>query len=491
MRRLGTGLVLMVLAACSGWRDAFSAHAHVAASAAGQTLTAEQLATLVADVKRVQPKAETFSILASVYVDYMVFAAELVKGRNMDDSLLILRSNWPVVSQLKWGHYHDQLLAVRSQLKPDQIDSAFEAGNVRLFQHILVAVPATAAPKDVEKKQHQTEDLLRQVSGAKGSVFAALARRVSDDPGSKVRGGYLPATGRGRFVAPFETAAWALAPGAVSGVVRSPFGFHIIRRPPLAEVRDSFAVDVAKERSAHLDSIFVDSIATRQNLKVKDGSPAIVREVFGDLTRARTDSRSLASFDGGAFRASDLVRWVDAIGIEQIRGLPNASDDQIREFVRVIAQRNILLAHVDSSHAQLTPEEWTRVKTAHDSALAMLQTELGLTSQVLADSGPTVDARLRVAAAHVNAYLAKALQGGARFLAVPPFLAAALRESEPWSISQAGLAEAVQRTVALRAAKGGGGEGEGVGAGGPGGAIRPAPGPAPIPLDTARHRYVR
>src|SRR5439155_16427971 len=137
-----------------------------------------------------------------------------------------------------------------------------------------------------------------------GAGFAPLARRYSEDPGSKSSGGYLSAASRGQFVVPFETAAWALEPGGLSGVVRSPFGFHIIRRPPLAEVRDSFSAGVARLVTQHLDSVYVDSLATRRGLQVKSGAPTVVRTVLGDLVSARTNSRTLVTYRGGAFRVS-------------------------------------------------------------------------------------------------------------------------------------------------------------------------------------------
>lgn len=60
--------------------------------------------------------------------------------------------------------------------------------------------------------------------------FIALAREFTDEPGGKERGGDLGKFGRGQMVPPFERAAFALGVGEVSGVVQSPFGFHIIQR---------------------------------------------------------------------------------------------------------------------------------------------------------------------------------------------------------------------------------------------------------------------
>src|SRR5947209_7208575 len=131
-----------------------------------------------------------------------------------------------------------------------EADSAYRAGTVRLFQHILIRVPPNAAPPQQDKQRKQAEGLLRQAAARHGADFAQLAKRYSDDPGSKARGGYLPATGRGQFVPAFDSAAWKLDPGAISDVVRSPFGFHIIRRPPLAEVRDSFQAQLEKDRKS-------------------------------------------------------------------------------------------------------------------------------------------------------------------------------------------------------------------------------------------------
>ena len=63
----------------------------------------------------------------------------------------------------------------------------------------------------------------------KGEKFSAIAKDVSMCP-SKKRGGDLGTFGRGQMVKEFEKAAFALDKGQISGIVKTQFGYHIIRR---------------------------------------------------------------------------------------------------------------------------------------------------------------------------------------------------------------------------------------------------------------------
>lgn len=78
----------------------------------------------------------------------------------------------------------------------------------------------------VEKARENAENLLDMVK--KGADFGALASKVSEDPGSRSNGGqYLFA--KGIMEKPFEEAAFGLKPGEISGLVRTRYGFHIIK----------------------------------------------------------------------------------------------------------------------------------------------------------------------------------------------------------------------------------------------------------------------
>lgn len=109
-------------------------------------------------------------------------------------------------------------------------------------RHILVRVPAGAPAAERAAARKRAEVLVAELRA--GADFAALAKARSDDPVSAARGGDSGYFSRGEMDQAFETAAFALAPGQISGVIESRYGFEIItvtdRRnagvSPLAEV---------------------------------------------------------------------------------------------------------------------------------------------------------------------------------------------------------------------------------------------------------------
>lgn len=94
-------------------------------------------------------------------------------------------------------------------------------------RHILFDVPSDADEAKVEAVRQEAEAALAALRG--GADFAELAAKRSDDPGSKINGGDLGFFPRGQMVPAFEEAAFALQPGQLSELVKTSFGFHIIR----------------------------------------------------------------------------------------------------------------------------------------------------------------------------------------------------------------------------------------------------------------------
>ncbi|MFK7999637.1 MAG: peptidylprolyl isomerase [Polyangiales bacterium] len=100
-------------------------------------------------------------------------------------------------------------------------------------RHILVRYAgARSAGDDIERSQDEARAAavaLRGLAAAEGADFEALAREHSEDASAE-RGGDIGSVGRGRMAAAYEEAAFALSVGAVSEVVETEFGFHLIQR---------------------------------------------------------------------------------------------------------------------------------------------------------------------------------------------------------------------------------------------------------------------
>lgn len=134
-------------------------------------------------------------------------------------------------------------------------------------RHILVAAKAC----DAEKR---AQELLAQARQP-GADFAALATAHSDDPGSANKGGDLGFFARGKMTPEFEAAAFGLRqPGDVSDVVKTEFGYHIIRleerRPsgllPFETVRDGLVRTLAETHSRTRRQEAIDRILAETQL---------------------------------------------------------------------------------------------------------------------------------------------------------------------------------------------------------------------------------
>jgi peptidyl-prolyl cis-trans isomerase SurA len=93
------------------------------------------------------------------------------------------------------------------------------------WRQIIIAPRASAASK--ERARAKAESILVEVKT--GGDFEMLAKRESMDPGSRENGGDLGWNRRGKMVAEFDRWMFALAPGQLSPVIETPFGYHIIR----------------------------------------------------------------------------------------------------------------------------------------------------------------------------------------------------------------------------------------------------------------------
>lgn len=109
--------------------------------------------------------------------------------------------------------------------------------------HIAVPLRKTMTSGQVERARLKIETAQEKIKA--GDDFVEVVRQFSEDRGTVGRGGDLGYLTRGRMYPEFDEAAFALQPGQVSGIVRTPVGFHIIK---VTERRESNARDVYMTR---------------------------------------------------------------------------------------------------------------------------------------------------------------------------------------------------------------------------------------------------
>lgn len=160
--------------------------------------------------------------------------------------------------------------------------SDFYAKNPDKFQepeavhvaHILIRTPENADAAAKKKAQAEANSVRAQLR--KGADFATLAKEHSQDPGSAANGGDLNFVPRGKTDPAFEQAAFALKPGQLSGVVESPFGFHIIkmiahrdaRTVPLQEVKPQLEQFLKQQKLQEKTAAFVEQLKAKAKIEI-------------------------------------------------------------------------------------------------------------------------------------------------------------------------------------------------------------------------------
>jgi peptidyl-prolyl cis-trans isomerase D len=164
--------------------------------------------------------------------------------------------------------------------------------------HILIKTPLPGPDGKVDEKgvaeaQKRAEDILKQIKT--GAKFEDLAKKYSEDPGSAKEGGSLGWIGKGRTVPEFEKAAFSLPKGQISDLVKSSYGFHIIRvddrqdahMKTLDEVKDQIEPILKQQKAQQIAQKTADDLlqqAQKQGLDAAaaaKGAPVVTPDFFG------------------------------------------------------------------------------------------------------------------------------------------------------------------------------------------------------------------
>src|ERR1700693_5436728 len=213
-----------------------------------------------------------------VKFEYAVLSqADILKGLHPTDQELKAfydrnKANYnnsiPEKRQIKYAVVDSSRLEAATSLSATDLQSYYDQHRDEYrvpeqvkVSHILIKTPLPAAGAKEDEKaiadaRAKAEDVLKQVKA--GGDFAKLAEKYSDDPGSAKSGGELGWVCRGRPVPEFEKAAFSLPKGQTSDLVKSSYGFHIIR--------------VEDKQEAHLKTL--DDVKSEIEEKVKQQKTA-------------------------------------------------------------------------------------------------------------------------------------------------------------------------------------------------------------------------
>ncbi len=139
------------------------------------------------------------------------------------------------ISDEEMKNYYDKHI---NEYKKDEVEAS----------HILIKTTddnnKELPKKEQEKAKKKAEKILKEVKN--GGDFAELAKKYSQDPGSAANGGALGSPfGKGVMVKEFEEAAFSMNPGEISNLVKTDFGYHIIKVTD--RIKDTTSFDSAKE----------------------------------------------------------------------------------------------------------------------------------------------------------------------------------------------------------------------------------------------------
>jgi len=218
----------------------------------GDELLYQKATSVGVSVSQTDVQAE-FEKIAKTYPDDAAMNTELA-NRGMDRAALMQA----LAKELVIDKYLRENVTGKIVITPEEVakyhaeyPDQFKHPDLIRSSHILITVPPGANAEQEKQARQRAEDLLARLK--KGEDFAALAKDNSMDP-SASRGGDIGLTADGDLEAEYEQAAAKLKVGEISDVVRTVYGFHIIKLTDRKKAGIATLDEVREELSAYLKS---------------------------------------------------------------------------------------------------------------------------------------------------------------------------------------------------------------------------------------------
>ena len=439
-----------LLTACDGLKDAFTAHVDVAARAAGQELSVNRLGELLGGSKlQVPVSKENARVVADLWVSYQLLGLAAARGDSLTDTATVMAAARQIVENMKVQRLMDSVS--KTWTADTATEQAYTAAQGGLYaaRHILLRTE-NLTPQQKDSVRRVADQVRAQVTAAN---FPQMAARHTTEPGGAERGGMLGVYPRQMMVPQFSDAVAALAPGEISPVFETQFGFHIAQRLPYALAREQFAEQYGRSSLQRAESTYMARLATAAKVDVKDDAPAALKRAAADFDENLDSDDVLASYQGGELTVGEVVGAINtAQGPAAASQIISAPDSVLRGFVEEVTRRELLVREADKAGIDMPAQERARLVADWRQLVTSLWEQLGITPKQLADSGTSRAARERVAATRVEAYLDRMMAGQAQLVQVPSVLSVTLRDKYEGRIMAAGIDRAVERAQSVRTA---------------------------------------
>ena len=272
------------------------------------------------------------------------------------------------------------------QITDDQLKAQYQQ-NIQQYQvpnrvhveHILLmTVGAGKTDAEVEEIRKKAQDILNQAK--KGSNFEDLAKKYSEDPGTKDKGGDLGWIIQGQTVAEFEKAAFTLPKGSISDLVKTQYGFHILKiidkesahTKPLDELKDDIrtqlllkeadrqSADIADKLSQAIrqsNKVSLDDLAKQYHLSVGETRPVAATDALLELGSSQEVKVSDSIFrlkQGDLSLPLHTDRGYLILSIKQILSAHQGSLDEVRDKVTADLKQEKATAEARAKADELT-----------------------------------------------------------------------------------------------------------------------------------------
>jgi peptidyl-prolyl cis-trans isomerase D len=211
----------------------------------------------------------------------------------------------PEKRRIRYALVDLQALRDKVRVAPDEVERYYEDNRDQYSSpeqvhaaHILFKTEG----KD-EAAVRKTADAVLAKAKA-GADFAALARQYSDDEASRDKGGDLDFFGRGAMVPEFEQVAFSLPPGSISDLVKTQYGFHIVK---VIDKRPAVTKSLEEVRGQIEDQIKWERAQAQARRLAENAASAIKRPA--DLERV-AKSRGLKLAESGYFQRDEPIAGI-------------------------------------------------------------------------------------------------------------------------------------------------------------------------------------